>query len=225
MSLPSNTFASLSTSFFAPRDAGGAIVGVTNLNGLIGILAVTGDTSIGVSTPGLGAIQVSTAGLPQVPSSVTATGPIVGATVTATGNMGCAGMAVSGGLTAGSATIGNILPSQQVLTPYATTPGSAFYFTQVGGLGYVNGYAVSNASGVILVGLPTGRTGTGVGGSCTAAGNNLAGQSSIYGAAFLPGSATPPGPNEVAFGTIDRTTGSTQSGITASVCGVFVMSN
>ena len=85
--------------------------------------------------------------------------------------------------------------------------------------------AVSNASGVILVGLPTGRTGTGVGGSCTAAGNNLAGQSSIYGAVFLPGSATPPGPNEVAFGTIDRTTGSTQSGITASVCGVFVMSN
>jgi len=214
MSLPSNTFASLSTSFFAPRDAGGAIVGVTNLNGLIGILAVTGDTSIGVSTPGLGAIQVSTAGLPQVPSSVTATG-----------NMFCAGMAVSGGLTAGSATIGNILPSQQVLTPYATTPGSAFYFTQVGGLGYVNGYAISNASGVILVGLPTGRTGTGVGGSCTAAGNNLGGQASIYGAVFLPGSATPPGPNEVAFGTIDRTTGSTQSGITASVCGVFVMSN
>lgn len=114
--LPSATYAGQFTPYYAARDAGGQLVGVQSLNTLIGILAIKGDTSIGVTTPGLGAIQISTAGLPQVPSSVTATGAVVGATVTATGalagasaaiagSVSAASAAIVGGLTAGSATV------------------------------------------------------------------------------------------------------------------------
>jgi hypothetical protein len=126
--LPSATYAGYDNSYYAPRDANGQLVGVTNLNGLIGQLAITGDTSIGITTPGLGAIQVSTAGLPQVPSSVTATGAIVGATVTATGVMSAASATVSGTIVATGSitapTFMNSTPSSVVSTTpvYGATP-------------------------------------------------------------------------------------------------------
>lgn len=94
--LPSATHASITTSYYAARDSGGSIVGVQSLNALIGSVAIAGDTSIGITKPGLGVIQVSTAGLPQVPSSVTATGAVVGATVTATGALNGASAVVAG---------------------------------------------------------------------------------------------------------------------------------
>lgn len=101
--LPSATYAGYDSSYYAARDSGGQLVGVQSLNGLIGVVAVAGDTSIGVTKPGLGVIQVSTAGLPQAPSSVTATGAITGATVTATGALSANTANINGPVSVGGA--------------------------------------------------------------------------------------------------------------------------
>lgn len=222
-SLSSNTNANLTTRFGSNS---AQIAGVVSLNALAGNLAVVGDASIGILNIGSGQLQVSTAGNPQVVSSVTASGSIVGSTVTSTGLLTCAGASVAGGLVAGSATIGNMLPSNQVVAAYPVG-NSVCVFTQVGGVGMVNGSGTSNANGYITIGLPPGRTGLPISGSVTPAGNNLAGQSPIYGVVFLAGSAAPgaPGVNQMSGGTINSTNGNSASGIQAYLTGTFLMTN
>lgn len=230
--LPSATYAGAYKPYYAPRNAGGQLVGVESLNGLIGLVAIDGDTSIGVTKPGLGVIQVSTAGLPQVPSSVTATGAIVGATVTATGGLAGATLVTSAGtinaLTgvtanfAGAVTCPNILPSAQI-APYVPANGgngsTTCNFMQIGSLGFVFGYGTTGGSGFLQIELPAGRTGNPVAQSVTALGTNLAGQASIYGAYTAPAGQT------TYCLAVDRTTGSSQASIQCTYVSIYVMTN
>ena len=108
--LDSNTRANPTKAFYG---GGGGLVGVTSLNAQIGTLAVTGDASIGVSAPGLGAIQVSTAGRPQAVGTLsctslnTGTGTFTGAVAIASGASVAAGLSVGTLTSTGVATAGS----------------------------------------------------------------------------------------------------------------------
>lgn len=89
--------------------SGGQLAGVEALNGQSGILAITGDSSIGITFPGSGQIQVSTAGKAQAfgtvsASTVVASGAVSGATVSSAGAVNGATVVASGAITGSTLT-------------------------------------------------------------------------------------------------------------------------
>jgi len=141
--------------------SGGQLAGVQALNGQSGILAITGDTSIGITFPGSGQIQVSTAGKPQnvaaiTASSLAATGAITGASVSAAGAVNAATVVASGAISAGGlATLGSIAAASFGL--FASGAGATgTYSWVVGNVRFCVGQATTDGGGNFALSLPTG---------------------------------------------------------------------
>lgn len=95
--LPSATYAGTNNGYYAPRDSGGALVGVQSLNTYVGVVQIVGDTSVGVTNLGAGAIQVSTNGKAQNVTSLAVSGNISGGSgMTLVGSLQSAGVTTGG---------------------------------------------------------------------------------------------------------------------------------
>jgi len=145
--LDSNTRANPTKAFYG---GGGGLVGVTSLNAQIGTLAVTGDASIGITAPGLGAIQVSTAGRPQAVGTLSCTSIATG-TGTFTGAVAIAsGASVAANLAAGSVTATTVAATGAVsaATLSVGAPGAQ------GTITYINANITYSGTTQYNVGIP-----------------------------------------------------------------------
>lgn len=107
--LPSATYAGTNNGYYAPRDAGGALVGVQSLNSYIGNVAIVGDATVGITNVGSGQIQVSTNGKAQNVASLNVSGAISGgAGMTLVGSIQSAGVTTGGITCSGISSTGNI---------------------------------------------------------------------------------------------------------------------
>jgi len=140
--LDSNTRANPTKALYG---SGGGIVGVTSLNAQVGTLAVTGDASIGITAPGLGAIQVSTAGRPQAVGTLSCTSVSAG-TGTFTGAVAIlSGASVTGNLAAGTMSTAGITSTGGVTGAVFTnsSPNSAVPFNIAAPQAYNAGLSAS----------------------------------------------------------------------------------
>jgi len=116
---------------------GGPAGGVSTLNGLEGAVSVASSASVASSVSGQ-TISLSTAGLPQVPSSVAATGNVKGATITS----GTATAGVAGSITAQTSVISPIFAGAGLGNQLPSVPAGSGYIGQQGnvqGLNFVIG--------------------------------------------------------------------------------------